>query len=245
MSLYSVKMRAWRDEGAVQVHISGAERLVPKENVAACLSALQVRAFQHEKGMPTGVNFKVEAVNEAEILHIPELPTSRYDAADVHDGLAHMEEVLSKEGIPNAKFLVDLLTHSEPMRGAIIWGLRQGRRLEADHQRGVRVTYMDYSGNDVQMASQKNHYREALALASKVLHHPNIKAEICISDDPGYVTGYVATKSVGYHRITCLKEMGSPRGGRVFVFDGEENELADCVAYLEKKKVLIDESLKS
>ena len=76
-------------------------------------------------------------------------------------------------------------------------------------------------------------------LATKVAHHPNIVAELCISDDPDYVTGYIAAKEIGYVRITTLKPLGSSDGGRVFLFRGNQAELADCIDYLQHPKVLV------
>ena len=76
-------------------------------------------------------------------------------------------------------------------------------------------------------------------LATKVSSHKNIIGEICISDDPDYVTGYFASKELGYVRITKLKEMGCPDGGRIFLFRGSEEEADDCIRYLEHQKMLV------
>lgn len=54
--------------------------------------------------------------------------------------------------------------------------------------------------------------KEALALASKVSQHPAAVAELCWSDDPDYITGYVAGKKMGYQRITAMKEYGTEEG---------------------------------
>ena len=67
----------------------------------------------------------------------------------------------------------------------------------------------------------------------------NILGELCISDDPDYVTGYFASKELGYVRITKLKEPGSPNGGRIFLFRGSEEEARACIRYLEREKVLV------
>jgi 6-carboxyhexanoate--CoA ligase len=48
--------------------------------------------------------------------------------------------------------------------------------------------------------------KEALMLATKVSAHPATVAELCWSDDPEYITGYVASKKQGYQRIMKLKE---------------------------------------
>ena len=53
------------------------------------------------------------------------------------------------------------------------------------------------------------------------------------------MTGYFASKELGYVRITKLKEMGCPDGGRIFLFRGSEEEADDCIRYLEHQKMLV------
>ena len=80
--------------------------------------------------------------------------------------------------------------------------------------------------------------KEALTLATKVCHHPAVTAELCWSDDPDYVTGYVAGSRLGYQRITKLKEAGSEHGCRVFFVDGRA-DITSCIHYLEKDPIII------
>ena len=89
-------------------------------------------------------------------------------------------------------------------------------------------------------AGSKNHFREALVLASKVQAAPGIVAEICVSDDPDYVTGYVASKSLGYRRIATIKERGDPSGGRIFLFRGPRGLVPDCIRFLQERTVLVE-----
>ncbi|CAM5620838.1 6-carboxyhexanoate--CoA ligase [Lysinibacillus sphaericus] len=65
---------------------------------------------------------------------------------------------------------------------------------------------------------------KALALATKVANSPYTIAELCWSDDPEYVTGYVSNHEIGYVRITPLKREGCESGGRIF-FVSDEVEL--------------------
>ena len=81
---------------------------------------------------------------------------------------------------------------------------------------------------------------EALVLAGKVLHAPGIVAELCWSDDPAYVVGYVAAPQFGYRRITRLKAPGDGRGGRALFVRTTEWDQDDFVAYLEQQAVLFD-----
>ena len=102
----------------------------------------------------------------------------------------------------------------------------------------MRVTYLD-AARDRETGPEKQHFREALVLATKVAHQNNILGELCISDDPDYVTGYFASRALGYVRITKMKEPGSPKGGRIFLFRGSREEAEACVRYLEGAKVLV------
>ena len=86
----------------------------------------------------------------------------------------------------------------------------------------------------------KNHFAEAIVLASKVQAAPGIVAEICVSDDPDYATGYVASKSLGYRRITTIKEKGDPCGGRIFLFRGPRSLVPDCIRFLQERSVLVE-----
>ena len=88
-------------------------------------------------------------------------------------------------------------------------------------------------------AGPKDHFAEAIVLASKVQAAPGIVAELCVSDDPDYVTGYVASKSLGYRRITTIKERGDPAGGRVFLFRGPRDLVPACVRFLQERSVLV------
>jgi len=112
------------------------------------------------------------------------------------------------------------------------------KRLEPIAERGIRAAYMDYENSEA-LSGGKDHFREALVLATKVAACPSIIAEICISDDPDYVTGYVAAKKLGYVRITKLKEPGDENGGRIFMFDSSLGRVEDCIEFIQKQKVLI------
>lgn len=220
-------------------HISGAEKIVREDELAAYCTRLLNRALHHGKGSPDFINLKLEAVDEAEILHLPALPVTTLDAATPAEGIRLVRQQLERLGIKRADEILDIWRQGYAMRGAILLDADTLERLEPDRERGVRATYMDAAGGDEAACGGKNHFNEALVLATKVVNHPNILAELCISDDPDYVTGYVAAREIGYVRITCLKPLGSPDGGRVFLFRGGEAELADCLDYLQRQRVLV------
>lgn len=235
MRRFSIKMRASR--GAE--HISGAEKIVREDELAVYCTRLLNRALQHGKGSPDFINLKMEAVNEADIMYLPALPVTTLTAATPEEGMRLVREQLERLGVRRLDEILQIWRQSYAMRGAILLDADTLERLEPDHQRGVRATYMDAEGADESACGGKNHFNEALVLATKVVNHPNIVAELCISDDPDYVTGYVAAREIGYVRITCLKPLGSPDGGRVFLFRGSAAELAGCLDYLQRQKVLV------
>jgi len=120
-------------------------------------------------------------------------------------------------------------------------------RLEPDLLRGVRVTRMGMTRNasaDLvkklgKLGLNNNTVKEALVLASKVHRSRMVLGELCISDDPNYTTGYIATRSHGYIRLPRIKKRGVSYGGRAFFITG--GEVKDLIRYFQRTPVLIDE----
>ena len=116
--------------------------------------------------------------------------------------------------------------------------------MDGKGSRGVRCSNMDAENTADYERKMKNrglsgdHPREALVLASKVASAPGTVAELCWSDDPGYVTGYVASLRHGYERISIMKDPGDPVGGRVF-FIKPGTDIRNYVDYLENRIVLV------
>ena len=81
--------------------------------------------------------------------------------------------------------------------------------------------------------------KKQLYLRTKVANCPGIIGEICISDDPEYVTGYVSSKEIGYRRITKMKRMGSEKGGRIFLFRGTDAEKQKAIDFLQNQHVIV------
>lgn len=254
--LYSVKMRAAQGgpHEAGGRHISGAERIVSGAEVAATAGELVLRAQGHERGRPDFINIKIEALAGEDIRELTSLPVHTIHTSDCGEGLLLAGKLLGLAGIePDLtqqamKCLSEGLAHGGGnMRGAVLFDVRTGCRLEPDANRGVRVAYMDYHPSVVEALAQKlamydlnnNHVREALCLATKVASIPSIVAELCWSDDPGYTAGYVASAGLGYLRMDYLKEKGCERGGRVFFFDPRRGQLEEAVRRLEKEPCLI------
>ena len=243
MEYYSLKMRASQQvgegENAHEQHISGAERIVGRDSVEAVCSAMVRRAMTHSKGDPDFINVKIEKVKERDIRILKALPVTRVDVDTWQQGLDKAFELVGDAAAGIREKLPELLRETFPMRGAMLYDIATGTRVEPDHQRGVRATYMD-ALHSSEVDGGKNHFNEAIVLATKVANAPGIVAELCISDDPNYITGYVASKELGYVRIMKMKEMGDENGGRVFLFDSRKASAEECIEYLQKKKVLVE-----
>ena len=243
MDYYSLKMRASQQVGEGELkheqHISGAERIVGRDSVEAVCSAMVRRAMNHSKGDPDFINVKIEKVHESDIQILKALPVTRVDVETWQEGLEKAFELVGEAAAGIREKLPELLRETFPMRGAMLYDIATGNRLEPDHERGVRATYMD-ALHSSEVDGCKNHFNEAIVLATKVANAPGMVAEFCVSDDPNYVTGYVASKELGYVRIMKMKEMGDENGGRIFLFDSRKASAEECIEYLQKRKVLVD-----
>ncbi len=234
--LFSLKMRASHQGN----HISGAERIILESDVQSFAVTMLERALRHSKGKPDFINLKLESVERTQIQYFDALPVSTWEASTPEDGLKIMCDQLRLLDASEPEKIIRELIEMPPMRGAALLNIDTFERMEPDKTRGVRVTYMDDElGAAKSRSNSKCHYAEAIVLASKVANAPHIVAELCISDDPDYVTGYFASKKNGYVRITCLKEPGCPRGGRIFLFRGTSSDAEETIAFLERQPVFI------
>ena len=113
-------------------------------------------------------------------------------------------------------------------------GLRQNYNVNISGGIGKTKYYWSLGYTD-------NHVQEALVLASKVLSAPNVVGELCWSDDPNYIIGYVSANNI-YHRITKMKPLHSSQGGRVF-FVKTPVDITALQNYLERQPILVDINL--
>jgi 6-carboxyhexanoate--CoA ligase len=135
----------------------------------------------------------------------------------------------------------------ENMRGAMLIDARTGERLDEDRTRGVRARAVDWGQHAIPevLRAEKElncvtpHFREALALATKVANAPGAVAELCISDDPRYTTGYAASLARGYCRIASIKEPGCAFGGRAFFVDADKFDMKEYLYYMREAPVLV------
>lgn len=247
--LISIKMRAAQggphERGGR--HISGEERIVAEDGVEACLREMLERARTHQRGRADFMNLKLQLVYPAEALYHPMLDFSECEAHTVREGRETARRELLAAGVSEraAQAGIEAIAAlPDSMRGAMILDCESGERLDRLGCRGIRVSNMDVADPDAfrqALAARHlcgDHVREALVLASKVAGGEGVVAELCWSDDPQYVVGYVGSPRNGYRRIPVLKEKGCGIGGRVF-YVRPGTDLDALREYYEEKLVFI------
>lgn len=247
--LYSVKMRSSLGgvHGQGGRHISGAERIVTEEDMERSVLAMLRRARTHERGAADFIQLKVEEVKPENIQYCPLLPMYQMVSHSKEEGRDMAKKELLRIGVSEVAVrngFAELESLTDSMRGAIVMDALTGKRLDDRKERGVRCSNMDCEDVAAYESKMKakglggDHPREALVLASKVAYGPGTVAELCWSDDPDYVTGYVGSKTYGYGRITVMKDKGDPVGGRVFFVEhGTDVETYDD--YMQNQTVLV------
>ena len=229
-------------------HISGAERIVAADDLEKTVLSLLDRARSHGRGKSDFINIKVQEVREENAIRVPLLKIYSQKTESKSEGRSFAFSELVRVGVSTEaakKAFETLESLSDSMRGAVILDAESGRRLDKKAERGVRCSNMDvadknhYEKKLSSLGLSGEHAREALVLASKVASAKGSVAELCWSDDPDYVTGYVASPSYGYCRISVMKDLGDFVGGRVFFIKPETN-LESYIDYIQNKIVLVE-----
>ncbi len=240
---YSIRMRSAKSSA----HVSGAEGIYDKVEIGNIVKDYTQRALVHEKGRADEIRLTVEELKETP-KKIASLPLATVNTRNPEAALRASLKILTSVGITEraVEEAFRALNIGITMRGAMLMDI-EGVRLEPDLLRGVRVTRMGITKNASSDLSRKlgrlglnnNTVKEALILASKVHKYRMVLGELCISDDPNYTTGYIATRTHGYIRLPRIKKRGIPYGGRAFFITG--GEVKDLIKYLQQTPVIINE----
>lgn len=245
--LFSVRMRAAKG-GAHErggTHVSGGEMLAAYSDIQQAVMYLLEKGFVHSKGKPDFMQIQFECIEEP-AKRVEPLSVTTNKVKSAKEGRALAWSLLEQSGIPTN--IIDeayrLVSRYSSMRGAMLIDVHSGKRLDDRGEKGVRASRMDWQSRHYEKWAGCHHMplhsriKEALALATKVCLHQAAVAELCWSDDPDYITGYVASKTLGYQRITQLKEYGDEQGCRIFFIDGKE-DVHSYIHYLEHQPVMI------
>jgi 6-carboxyhexanoate--CoA ligase len=229
-----------------EIHISGAEGIYRKPEIQKIVKQYIERALNHPRGKADKIVITIEEIREKP-KKILALPIVTVENSSPIEGEKFARKLLQSERI--SRIAVDRafeLIKKDGMRGAAIITAEKGKRLEPDNDRGIRVSRLGITNLVLKELStwltkegiNNETVKDALILASKVLSCDHVVAELCVSDDPNYTTGYVASKDLGYIRIPHIKRNGSKSGGRAF-FVKEGTDIRDIIEYLEKRPVII------
>ena len=238
---YSIRMRSAKSGG----HVSGAEGIYEKHDISAIVKEYTERALIHDKGVADEIRITIEELREKP-KKISSLPLYTLNTKNAGAAKKAAREILTSVGITE-RAVEEAFTSLDvgiTMRGAMLMNI-EGVRLEPDLLRGVRVTRMgitkkaaaDLARKLGRLGLNNSTIKEALILASKVHKYRMVLGELCISDDPNYTTGYIATRTHGYIRLPRIKKRGVPFGGRAFFITG--GEVKDLIKYLQITPVVI------
>lgn len=152
--LYSIRMRAAQGgahENGGQ-HISGAECLLPEQNLSDTAGMLIQRALHHSKGKADFIRLTIENIAEETIQTVPMLKMESFAAADLTEGHNDAVQFLQRAGISRTaidKAMYFLTQLKENMRGAVVMDAQSGKRIDDTGSRGIRVTKMDFKNPPV------------------------------------------------------------------------------------------------
>ncbi len=245
----SIRSRERVRKKSPDLHISGAEGIYEQALTGEVIERYIKRAMNHSRGRPDRIHIKIERISTAPN-KIRSLPIATVSCRSNEHAQRYIWELLSLAGASAVATQNAMKVVYGPvvMRGASLIGAGSGRRIEPDRQRGVRVSRLGIGRDASDVLSRvldkacinSDTVREALILASKVACCVEVIAELCVSDDPDYTTGYASSRKFGYVRVPNIKKRGERCGGRVF-FVRDNIVPEKVIAFLEKKPVLIDD----
>jgi 6-carboxyhexanoate--CoA ligase len=145
--LYSIRMRAAAGgpHEAGGKHLSGAERLVPPDQVE--IAAIELLHRARERGVPPDfVQLTVERVPATAVQQAPCLPVTTVTAAGPEEARAVAEPLLGAAGVsPSAIFAAfrGMRSGWAPgggvLAGAVFMEAASGERMGLEYERGVRA----------------------------------------------------------------------------------------------------------
>ncbi len=238
---YSVRMRASRKG----MHISGAEGLYLSDEISRVVKEYTSRAISHERGMPDDINLSVDKI-AGPLISISSLPLCTVNTLNSDSAKNAAQKILSLPGISRLAVIkaFKLISARGDFSGAFLMD-KNGNLLQ-EKEKSIRVSRIGITRQSAVELSRKlgrrginnSRVKEALILASKVQQHPAVLGELCISDDPGYTTGYAASSNSGYARLPNIKKKGDHSGGRVIFV--KSKKITGLLNYLKNEPVIIN-----
>jgi 6-carboxyhexanoate--CoA ligase len=230
-----------------ETHISGAEGLFADCDLEETVAQYIERARSHSRGEADKIVITLEKVRERPRA-ARALPVTTLQCGSPAQAGRIMESLLEVSGISERAIDkgLEILREENVMRGAAVLSCLSGRRVDPDRKRGVRVSRLGIaaSAQNALMSAlaadgiDNRRVMEAVVLATKASLCRPVRAELCVSDNPDYTTGYFSCRRHGYLRIPHIKRKGARNGGRVFFLEDDASAV-EVIAFLERKPVLI------
>ena len=103
---------------------------------------------------------KIEKATPESIEYINALPVHTIEVNDVVQGHEAILSLLMKLGLKNGADIMKKFHETYAMRGAMLLDVDSLERLEPDHARGIRATYMDSEHSPLHPVDDgKNHFQ--------------------------------------------------------------------------------------
>ena len=155
-----MKMRVSRTDGEMTFHVSGAEKILSEPELVVNARALIERALHHAKGDADYIQLKIEKATPESIEYIDAVPVHTIEVNDVAQGHEAILSLLMKLGLKNGADIMKKFHETYAMRGAMLLDVDSLERLEPDHARGIRATYMDSEHSPLRPVDDgKNHFQ--------------------------------------------------------------------------------------
>jgi 6-carboxyhexanoate--CoA ligase len=242
-----VRRRKSSDGVARRLHISGAEGICRDAEAGRVVEGYIRRAMEHSRGRPDRIDIAIERL-VGRPRAIRALPVRTVFCGSPRTAQGHIRKILGAAGVSERAVdsALKIVFGDETMRGAAVVRAVSGERADPDRKRGIRASRLGIGGSAAVSLGRELGKQgidiptvvEAIVLASKVASCPQVVAELCVSDDPDYTTGYVSAWALGYVRIPHIKRKGDRRGGRVF-FVEDDAEVNGVTLYLERRPVVV------
>ncbi|MBF0466175.1 MAG: hypothetical protein HQK88_14600 [Nitrospirae bacterium] len=240
--LYSIRMRAEH----LALHVSGAEDIMPANGLKTAASSFINRALHHNPGKIVITIEKLET-DPIRLTLLPLVTCNVKSVREAHNTVRALLRAINicDEAVDTA---FSVIFNDKTAAGAHLIDADSGKVLLTNNSMAlVRVSRFGLLNSIIEELQHNlnihglTHHRvkEALLLASKVCSSDAVAAELCVSDDPEYTTGYVASEKYGYVRLPDIKEPCNSQGGRV-IFLKHEASVNSIIKYFEKTPVLFD-----
>ena len=160
MTFFSMKMRVSRTDCETTFRVSGAEKILSEPELVVNARALIERALHHAKGDADYIQLKIEKATPESIEYIDALPVHTIEVNGVAQGHEAILSLLTKLGLKNGADIMKKFHETYAMRGAMLLDVDSLERLEPDHARGIRATYMDSDHSPLRPVDDgKNHFQ--------------------------------------------------------------------------------------